>query len=101
MIPNPSRCLLSLAYLAAAAAALTAQQTNYSFEKAQEFLGTYCKTCHQGKSPAGGFDLLRVSTPESLADPQKWTALNSRVRQGEMPPKGAPAPDLSKREEFS
>lgn len=97
MISSPSRCLVLLACLAASAAA---QQGTYSFEKAQEFLGTYCKTCHQGKSPAGGFDVQRVSTPESLADHQKWTALNSRVRQGEMPPKGAPAPDLSKREEF-
>src|SRR5437899_1872153 len=79
---------------------LAAQQPGYSFESAQDFLSAYCKTCHQGKSPAGGFDVRQVSTPASLADERRWTSLSSRVRLSEMPPKGSPAPDLDLREEF-
>src|SRR5882724_6547887 len=90
-----------LLLLALSAARLAAQPPGYSFENAQEFLSKYCKTCHQGKSAAGGFDVRQVSTPASLADERRWTSLSSRVRLSEMPPKGSPAPDLDLREEFT
>jgi hypothetical protein len=73
----------------------------YSFENAQTFLKTYCQSCHQGKG-VGGLSLAQVSTRESLrAEPQKWTALAARVDNGEMPPKGSPAPTLEERETFT
>jgi hypothetical protein len=72
----------------------------YSFANAQTFLSTYCHKCHEEKG-TGGFDLHRVSTPESLrSEPQKWTSLITRLRNAEMPPKGAPAPLLEEREIF-
>ena len=101
MISHTSVHLIALAILAASSTHLAAQKSDYTFENAQQFLSTYCKTCHQGKSPAGGFDLQRVSTPASLAEDSKWTSLTARVRNREMPPKGAPAPDLDAREEFT
>jgi hypothetical protein len=101
MMPHPPRYLLSLALLAATSSHLAAQQPAYSFENAQEFLNQYCKTCHQGKSPAGGFDVLRVSSPASLADERRWTSLSARVLRAEMPPKSAPAPDIGRRVEFT
>jgi hypothetical protein len=96
------RCLRPLTILAVASAALHAQQSNYSFDQAQTFLTTYCQACHGGKAGAGGFRLERVGTTASLqAEPQKWTSLNRRVINGEMPPKGAPAPNLDQREQFT
>lgn len=72
------------------------------FQASQKFLATYCKNCHSGKSAVGGFRLEKVSDPESFAtDSHSWTRLALRVRNGEMPPKGLPAPVLKAREEFS
>ncbi|MEO8130958.1 MAG: DUF1588 domain-containing protein [Bryobacteraceae bacterium] len=87
--------------LAACSPFAGAEPKNYSFDQSQAFLKTYCETCH-GKSGAGGFRLERVSTPASLeSNQQKWSSLNLRVKNGEMPPKGAPAPDLDTREQFT
>ena len=72
------------------------------FEATQKFLVTYCKNCHSGKSAVGGFRLEKVSDEASFsADPHSWTRLALRVRNGEMPPKGLPAPALNAREEFA
>jgi uncharacterized protein DUF1592/uncharacterized protein DUF1588/uncharacterized protein DUF1585/uncharacterized protein DUF1595/uncharacterized protein DUF1587/cytochrome c len=92
---------LSLTFVAVFSTHLSAQQTQYSFAGGQTFLSTYCKTCHQGKSAAGGFDVQRLSTPASLGGDPEWTAVISRVKNSEMPPKGMPAPDLDGREKFT
>lgn len=79
-----------------------AAEGQYSFESAQGFLRTYCLNCHQGKSAAGGFRLEQVNAPASLRDAaRKWTSLNRRVRDREMPPKGAPAPPIDQIEQFT
>jgi mono/diheme cytochrome c family protein len=85
-----------LAIIAASAA------SGYSFDEGQAFLKKYCQSCHQAGSGAGGFHLRAVdSTASLLGEPQKWHSLANRVRNGEMPPKGAPAPDLDEREHFT
>lgn len=85
-------CLLLVAVSA------TAQ---YSFDEGQQFLKTYCQGCHIGKAPAGGFSLAPLRTPASLREkPNSWNSLITRVQNGEMPPKGAPAPGLDKTEAF-
>jgi hypothetical protein len=85
-----------------ASSTLHAQPDSYSFDAAQAFLKQYCQACHQAKSPAGGFPLQRVAAKESLrADAEKWSRLNARIVNGEMPPKGAPAPDVDQREQFT
>ena len=82
----------------AGVAALAAEP---SFSGAQALLGKYCLACHQSKAPAGGFRLETISQPESLGtESRRWIALANRVREFEMPPKGAPAPSLEEREQF-
>ncbi|MBM3737597.1 MAG: DUF1588 domain-containing protein [Acidobacteria bacterium] len=74
----------------------------YTFDQGQAFLKTYCLACHQPKSPAGGFALQRVSEEASLTSAAgRWTALAARVRNREMPPKGAPMPPLDQAEQFT
>ena len=84
-----------------AAMALVLPAGAQSFDHSQAFLRKYCQNCHQGKG-TGGFSLQSVATAASLRDmPQKWTSSALRVRNGEMPPKGSPAPSLDEREIFS
>jgi hypothetical protein len=85
-----------------AVTALTAVPASpQSFEQSQAFLKKYCYSCHAGKG-TGGFGLGSVATEATLRTaPQKWTAAALRVRNGEMPPKGSPAPPLDDREQFS
>jgi hypothetical protein len=96
------RCLAGLAVLSVVPAGLHAQKDGYSFDRAQALLGTYCRNCHQGKSSAGGFDLAEVASPASLrTEAQRWGRIQTRVRVGEMPPRGLPAPAVDQREEFA
>ena len=80
----------------------TAPLLAYSFEDAQAFLKQHCEKCHGGAAGVGGFRLQRIAAPTSLRDDAaKWNSLIARVRNGEMPPKGAPAPSLEAREGFA
>ena len=88
--------------LALAALSAVCAMAAPEFEATQKFLATYCKNCHSGKSAVGGFRLDKISDPESFAtDSHSWTRAALRVRNGEMPPKGLPAPELKAREEFA
>lgn len=90
-----------LALLLALPAALGAQPAGFSFDDAQRFLKSNCQACHQGSSPAGGFAVNQVTTVETMrTQPERWNKLALRVRHGEMPPKGAPAPAVEDREKF-
>jgi hypothetical protein len=72
-----------------------------TFAESQRFLKQYCEKCHQDAAPAGGFRISRVGTEASLGtDAAKWMSLTNRVKNGEMPPKGAPAPPIEEREKF-
>ncbi|MCX6623668.1 MAG: DUF1592 domain-containing protein [Acidobacteria bacterium] len=51
--------------------------------------------CHQGKAPAGELNLERA------LDHEQWQRTSNRVRNFEMPPKGARAPSVEEREAFS
>ncbi len=52
-----------------------------------------------GKAPAGNYNVAQLAAPDSLRErPEAWHALVTRVRNGEMPPKGAPSPALDQRE---
>lgn len=89
----------AVAFLATVAMALPA--SSQSFDHSQAFLKKYCHSCHQGKG-AGGFSVQSVGTASTLRSaPQKWTSAVLRVRNGEMPPKGSPAPSLDEREHFT
>ncbi len=82
-------------------AAATFAQAPFTFDDSQNFLNSYCRACHIGKTAAGGFHVEQVSTPATFGSAApKWTSASRRVTNGEMPPKGAPAPDLDGRERF-
>ncbi len=71
------------------------------FQQAQDFLKTWCAACHQGAEPAGKFHVARLADRQSLhSETRRWTSAAGRVRAGDMPPKGAPAPSLADREKF-
>ncbi len=66
-----------------------------SVESVRPFLKQYCQGCHAGAKPAGGVSL---ENPDSKSD--VWSRVVTRVRNSEMPPRGAPAPSLDAREAF-
>ncbi len=83
-------------------AAGAAAQQDFDFPHAQALLKTYCQSCHQGRTAAGGLNLTPVSAATALPDdPTAWKKVLTRVRNGEMPPKGVPTPSLDERENFT
>ena len=75
--------------------------TAYSFNEAQNFLKANCNACHQGTAPAAGFDIQQIASPATISsEAARWNMLALRVRNGEMPPKGVPAPPADQREQF-
>jgi Protein of unknown function (DUF1588)/Protein of unknown function (DUF1592)/Protein of unknown function (DUF1585)/Protein of unknown function (DUF1587)/Protein of unknown function (DUF1595) len=90
-----------LALFVSIAGCVSAQPSGYSFEDAQRFLNANCQACHQGASPAAGFALREIATADTVRTrSERWTKLAARVRLGEMPPKGAPAPGPADRDRF-
>lgn len=73
----------------------------FSAHDGRKFITAYCAGCHIGKTPAGGFNVGPLQPEDSFrTTPESWHALITRVRNGEMPPKNAPAPTIDKREAF-
>jgi len=87
-----ARAILLLAGLAPCAAA-----GDFTYADAQSLLKRYCQTCHQGAAPAGGLAIAQLAAP-GTENTARWTKLLLRVRNGEMPPKGMPAPPPEERE---
>jgi hypothetical protein len=57
------------------------------------FLARHCLTCHSGEKPKGDFSLDKLApdfTDEKAR--ARWQGVLSRVKSGEMPPKGRPRP---------
>src|SRR5499427_2393786 len=51
------------------------------------FVTLYCVVCHSGPTPAGGFDLQRYTSMESVADDfAHWTLALRKLSAKEMPP---------------
>ncbi len=73
----------------------------YGPDQAQLLLKKYCAGCHMGKAPAGGFRVDQLAAAHVDAETPAWTRLVARVKNGEMPPKGVPAPAMGDREEFT
>ena len=72
------------------------------FAQTQGFLKGYCVACHQGAKPSGGFNAAKLTTLQTMMEePRKWSRMLARVRDNEMPPKGAPTPSMEKREAFT
>jgi mono/diheme cytochrome c family protein len=95
------RILLPVVFLAIGAS-LSAATPTYSLDDAHKFLTTYCAACHQGKSAAGGLNLPALMAASNLStNADRWNKIVARVRNAEMPPRGAPAPAIEAREQFA
>ena len=75
-------------FLVSSATAQQAPIVHFDDAQGRQFLEASCKSCHLGKSPAGGFDIRSLTAPTSFADrPDIWGKVALRVHNGEMPPK--------------
>ncbi|HVP49356.1 MAG TPA: c-type cytochrome domain-containing protein, partial [Bryobacteraceae bacterium] len=65
-----------------------------SFSKTVEpFLKTNCFLCHNAKLKVGGLSLEGYATARgALKDRDVWEKVMQKLRTGQMPPKGRPAP---------
>src|SRR5262245_43729558 len=65
------------------------------------FIARHCLSCHSGEKPKGDFDLekLRPDFTDEKAR-ARWQGVLSRVKSGEMPPKGRPRPPEKEVREF-
>jgi mono/diheme cytochrome c family protein len=76
------------------AAPAVAPPSTAAFRAATQSLFEHtCSQCHQGPDADGGFDVGRYTSLESLAsDRPGWERISSKLRSGEMPPKGIARP---------
>jgi hypothetical protein len=73
----------------------------YDFPRAQKTLSTYCAGCHAGAKPSGGFRVDKLLRPDSVdTETRGWNRMLARVRDAEMPPRGAHELPAKEREEF-
>src|SRR6476620_3842666 len=56
-------------------------------------LDKYCVTCHNARSKAGGLTLVDADVSRVSASPELWEKVVRKLRDGAMPPPGAPRPD--------
>jgi hypothetical protein len=56
-------------------------------------LSKYCLSCHNQQTKSGGLILEGVPTADAAARPDVWEQVVRKLRAGEMPPAGMPAPD--------
>jgi len=69
------------------------------YDQARGLMEQYCQACHGGKSSLGGFNLDRYPDLAAVhAAPDKWHAAAARLRDHDMPPKGALGPDPDDRQ---
>ena len=59
------------AFLVGCAVSLEGQTPSFTFDNAQEFLKSYCVSCHVGKSGAGGLRVAQFSTYDHSEQPWK------------------------------
>lgn len=66
------------------------------------FIETYCVSCHDSATKKGGLDLTRLGADYGeRATFAMWVRVHDRVKEAEMPPKGAPQPAEAEREAFT
>ena len=59
----------------------------------RELLDTYCVTCHNSKTDAGGVALDSRDPQHVGADQELWERVVRKLRAGTMPPQGVRRPD--------
>ncbi|HUA60810.1 MAG TPA: DUF1587 domain-containing protein, partial [Verrucomicrobiae bacterium] len=83
-----------LAALLFPCALMAASDLAPSFEQnVKPILSHTCGACHNDRLLSGSLDIAPLLRPESIAtDRDMWERILSRIRSGEMPPKGIPRP---------
>ncbi len=62
----------------------------------QPFLQKNCELCHNDKAKIGGLSLSAYkSSSDVLHNRDLWELISTRIKNGEMPPKGMPSPSAS------
>jgi Protein of unknown function (DUF1592)/Protein of unknown function (DUF1588)/Protein of unknown function (DUF1587)/Protein of unknown function (DUF1585)/Protein of unknown function (DUF1595)/Planctomycete cytochrome C len=94
---NAVRLTLALTLLLAVNAARAADEPRPEAkqydEQVRPLLQKYCLDCHSGEKPKGDFRLDKLSADfADDATQKRWLSVLSRVKSGEMPPKGKPRP---------
>jgi mono/diheme cytochrome c family protein len=59
----------------------------------RELLDTYCVTCHNSKTEAGGVALDKPDPARVGEDPELWERVVRKLRSGTMPPQGVRRPE--------
>src|SRR6266545_4598623 len=91
------RRLVWLAITIAGAGALrnesTRAQTPQVVSEVKAFLDRYCVTCHDDRQRTAGVVLGALDPTRVGPDATVWESVVERLRDGTMPPAGAPRPD--------
>jgi len=64
-------------------------------------LSTYCITCHNERTKAGGLELDKMDLTQIHAGAETWEKVARKLRGGMMPPQGMPRPDHGTLEAFT
>jgi mono/diheme cytochrome c family protein len=59
----------------------------------RSLVNTYCLTCHNTRTKAGGLELDAINTKDVADHWEAWEKVVRKVRAGQMPPPGARRPD--------
>ena len=65
------------------------------------FTAKFCVSCHDAKAKAGGLVLAGLASDDPAGRPDVWEKVVKRIRAGEMPPVGAPRPDVAVARDFT
>src|SRR5215813_73460 len=68
---------------------------------AKSTIDKYCVTCHNSRSNVGGFTLDTSDVVHTSASPELWEKVIRKLRDGAMPPPGAPRPDKAGYEQLA
>ena len=81
--------------------AATSFGTSLASDSVPDLIDEYCGTCHSGRRPAGGLDLLEWATGgDPQARPEVAREVRSVLLLGAMPPPDEPQPSSSERREM-
>src|SRR5689334_22055155 len=69
------------------------QETTSPASSPRELLDTYCVTCHNSKTEAGGVVLDSRDPERAGEDPELWERVVRKLRAGTMPPQGVRRPE--------
>ena len=85
------RSRVRLAFAASTVAIVFAAQATFD-TAVKPILANTCAGCHNDRLASGGLNLKPFQAPDSLTNRDQWEDILTKLRGGEMPPKGIPRP---------